>query len=118
MRPPRASRSRRRESAVGSVLVSGLVSIALTAGLSTVPSATAAVASGAGAAAPQVETFHVASSSMKIYWRGNGDGHGMSQYGARGAAIKGLTAAQILAFYYPGTQLTTLPASTVRVRLS
>jgi SpoIID/LytB domain protein len=34
---------------------------------------------------------------------GFGHGHGMSQYGAYGAALDGLTHKQILDFYYPGT---------------
>jgi len=34
---------------------------------------------------------------------GYGHGHGMSQHGAYGAAEQGLTTAQILGFYYPGT---------------
>src|ERR1700759_1026001 len=42
----------------------------------------------------------------------------MSQNGARGAALKGLSTQQILAFYYPGTRLATLPASVLRVDLS
>lgn len=36
---------------------------------------------------------------------GFGHGIGMSQYGAQGAALQGLTHAQILAFYYKGTSL-------------
>ena len=38
--------------------------------------------------------------------RGDGSGHGigMSQYGAYGAALEGLTHREILDFYYPGTQ--------------
>ncbi|MCZ4497634.1 MAG: SpoIID/LytB protein [Marmoricola sp.] len=44
-------------------------------------------------------------SSFVLAGHGNGHGHGLSQYGARGAAIKGLPASQILAFYYPGTKL-------------
>jgi len=43
---------------------------------------------------------------------GYGHGHGMSQYGAYGAAKKGLAWDQILAFYYPGTTLKTLSSST------
>ena len=43
---------------------------------------------------------------------GFGHGHGMSQYGAYGAAKKGLSWKQILAFYYPGTTLKTLSKST------
>jgi len=38
---------------------------------------------------------------------GFGHGRGMSQYGAQGRAIKGITAASILSFYYPGTTLST-----------
>jgi stage II sporulation protein D len=46
--------------------------------------------------------------------RGAGWGHGwgMSQYGAYGAARKGLSWKQILAFYYRGTQLKTMPSGT------
>jgi stage II sporulation protein D len=36
----------------------------------------------------------------------------MSQYGAYGAARKSLSWKQILAFYYPGTQLKTMPSGT------
>ena len=36
----------------------------------------------------------------------------MSQYGAYGAARKGLSWKQILAFYYRGTQLSTMPSGT------
>lgn len=52
-----------------------------------------------------------------ILWRGNGHGHGLSQYGAQGAAEKGLTASQILAFYYPGTTQSTATGA-MRVLLS
>ena len=34
---------------------------------------------------------------------GYGHGHGMSQYGAQGAALKGLSYKEIADFYYPGT---------------
>lgn len=56
--------------------------------------------------------------SLQVSWRGAGHGHGMSQYGALGAANDGLSAAQILAFYYPGTSLTTEPGRRVRVHIS
>lgn len=39
---------------------------------------------------------------------GNGHGIGMSQYGARQMADEGISCAGILAFYYPGTAVTTL----------
>ena len=58
------------------------------------------------------ESFTVpATGSFTIVGHGFGHGHGMSQYGANGAAHKGLTHQQILAFYYPGTT----PAKTVRL---
>ena len=44
-----------------------------------------------------------ATRSLGLQGRGFGHGRGMSQWGARGAASQGLTAAQILDFYYPGT---------------
>ncbi|HEX2893837.1 MAG TPA: SpoIID/LytB domain-containing protein [Marmoricola sp.] len=43
---------------------------------------------------------------------GYGHGHGMSQWGAKGAADAGLSTQQILSFYYPGTSLGGLPPST------
>ena len=41
---------------------------------------------------------------ITIDGRGFGHGHGLSQYGAEGAARRGLSARQILHFYYPGTR--------------
>ncbi len=46
---------------------------------------------------------------------GNGHGHGMSQYGARGAAMAGLDVSKIIAFYYPGTTLSMSSSSSIRV---
>src|SRR3954453_1734984 len=46
---------------------------------------------------------------------GYGHGHGMSQFGAYGAAQKGLTYQQIVGFYYPHTTLASRPDRTVRV---
>lgn len=42
--------------------------------------------------------------TITIKGHGYGHGHGMSQYGAEGAARKGLKHRRILAFYYPGTK--------------
>lgn len=42
--------------------------------------------------------------TLLIKGHGFGHGHGLSQYGARGAAEKGLSAKQILHFYYPHTK--------------
>ena len=41
--------------------------------------------------------------TIRIYGHGYGHGHGMSQHGAQGAALQGLTHQEIVAFYYPGT---------------
>jgi len=70
------------------------------------------------AAPANAETVGLPTGSVTVHLRGNGHGHGMSQYGARGAAIAGLSAADIVAFYYPGTSLVALGASTVRVLVS
>lgn len=50
------------------------------------------------------------SGSFTIRGSGWGHGWGMSQYGAYGAARAGLSWREILTFYYPGTQRTTLPS--------
>jgi stage II sporulation protein D len=52
------------------------------------------------------------SGKFVIKGAGFGHGHGMSQYGAYGAAKEGLSWKQILGFYYPGTTLKTLSSST------
>jgi SpoIID/LytB domain protein len=56
-------------------------------------------------AARGVERLHVPHhATHTIDGRGYGHGHGLSQYGAEGAARKGLTARQIVSFYYPHTR--------------
>lgn len=72
--------------------------------------------SGAGADAK----VGVAGSATVVGLRGRGFGHGrgMSQWGARGAASQGLTADQILAFYYPNTVKADIGNPDVRVRLT
>ena len=53
---------------------------------------------------------------MKLYGLGYGHGVGMSQYGAKGRALAGQTAEQILAAYFKGATLsTTSPTRLVRV---
>ena len=55
-------------------------------------------------------------SAVTIVGAGWGHGKGMSQYGAYGAATKGLKYAEIIDFYYPGTKLDELPSgNTIRV---
>ncbi|MCW2713143.1 MAG: SpoIID/LytB domain, partial [Frankiales bacterium] len=50
--------------------------------------------------------------------RGFGHGRGMSQHGAYGAALQGLTYDQILSFYYSGTVLSDAPGARRRVLLT
>lgn len=91
-------------------LISAGASLALTlavgltsAGLST------STASADSAVSPKNGSFTVTGA-------GFGHGWGMSQYGAYGAATKGLTWQQILAFYYPGTTRSQLKAgATIKV---
>jgi stage II sporulation protein D len=59
----------------------------------------------ATATARAVERIDVPNhATLTIHGRGYGHGHGMSQWGAQGAAKKGLSARQIVAFYYPHTK--------------
>jgi stage II sporulation protein D len=54
--------------------------------------------------------------SVTFYGRGYGHGLGLSQYGARGRALAGQSAATILAHYYQGTTAATAdPAAPIRV---
>ncbi len=56
--------------------------------------------------------------SVTFFGRGWGHGVGLSQYGARGRALAGQGAAEILAHYYPGTTIGLVPEGTaVRVLL-
>ncbi|RCK71006.1 SpoIID/LytB domain-containing protein [Desertihabitans brevis] len=56
--------------------------------------------------------------SFQIEGSGYGHGWGMSQWGAYGAARQGLHWRDILGFYYPGTTITRLDASSIRVWLT
>lgn len=77
---------------------------ATAAGGSTVP--TVATATPSGSAESTGTAWDVPpSASITVLGRGFGHGHGMSQYGAEGAARQGLSAREIVSFYYPGTEL-------------
>lgn len=67
-----------------------------------------APAAPAGAAATDAEVLLGSSTSLKVTGHGWGHGHGMSQWGAKGAAAAGASYGTILAFYYPGTRLTSM----------
>jgi SpoIID/LytB domain protein len=80
----------------------------------------ATLATGAASQRPAAadESFPVpATGTYSFTGHGFGHGRGMSQWGAYGMASQGQTAAQILDFYYPGTQTSTIANPTVRVRL-
>jgi SpoIID/LytB domain protein len=69
--------------------------------------------------APQAGALTVSpGGALTVVMLGNGHGHGMSQYGARGAAIAGLGTARILRFYYPGTTLVNDRRPRIRVQIS
>jgi SpoIID/LytB domain protein len=67
-----------------------------------------------GSARPNVVT----GATFLITGHGWGHGVGMAQYGAYGYAQHGFTYDQIVAHYFPGTQLGRAPVSRVRVLLS
>jgi SpoIID/LytB domain protein len=53
--------------------------------------------------------------SITVFGRGYGHGVGLSQYGAKGRALAGQSAATILAHYYKGTSIATISNVQVRV---
>ncbi len=78
-----------------------------------VPGVVAALPAGATDVAPRPD-----SGVVTIAGRGFGHGRGMSQWGAYGAAAKGLGWPAILNFYYPTTKPVALPSSAMRVWIS
>src|SRR4051794_33042762 len=96
-----------------------LAAAAVVAALTAVGLVVAAMPSR-GAARSVNEVYRVPPNGVfTVLGHGWGHGHGMSQYGAYGAAkVRGLDYRQILAFYYPRTDLVGQPLSTtVRVLL-
>lgn len=120
MRPPRALPRRPKLAVTSVAAVAGALTVAGAAPpipelASMTASPTAASAAAAGSA-PQVRLRPAG--RVRVTWRGNGHGHGMSQYGAQGAALRGLSPKQILRFYYPHTTWVRLPRSFIRVLLT
>ena len=65
---------------------------------------TAVPADAAAPVARKKEVWTITpTSTIAVDGHGYGHGRGMSQYGSEGAARQGLTSAQIMDFYYPGT---------------
>ena len=79
-----------------------LLALAGSAALTTSLAVTAVPAADAASARGDVWTI-TPSSTIEVDGHGYGHGRGMSQYGSEGAARAGLTSAQIMDFYYPGT---------------
>jgi hypothetical protein len=95
--------------------------------IAAVPLAFALVAGGLAAVVPG--SLPAAAGTDEVYpvpdggaWvvpgHGWGHGHGLSQWGAQGAASIGRTATEILSAYYPSTAASALPGSTIRVVLT
>lgn len=83
-----------------------VVAIAVTLGLA------ATLAPPATPSASADPAVAATAGNFTIRGAGYGHGYGLSQYGAYGAARKGLTWRQILTFYYPGTRLSPTPTGT------
>ena len=77
---------------------------------------TMTVAAPAPAAAADIYT-PPADGTWSIQGHGWGHGIGMSQWGAYGAALQGVSYTQILDFYYPGTTMRTIGNPVIRVLL-
>src|SRR6266508_4333187 len=73
------------------------------------------LAGGAGVSVDQPGSTPVL--TLSVTGRGWGHAIGMSQWGAYGYAQRGATYAEILAHYYPGTELGKAGGTTVRVLL-
>jgi stage II sporulation protein D len=67
---------------------------------------------------PNATANHAIPSEFRFIGSGYGHGVGMSQIGARGQAIEGKNAVEILNYYYPGTEVTPYPDNAlIRVNL-
>jgi SpoIID/LytB domain protein len=91
----------------------------LATGLAAVAALTIPLAGPAAAGTVKTTTtIPSTAKSIPVQFLGNGHGHGMSQYGAWGAAMKGLSYTKIISFYYPNTTLATVGWSPIRVLIS
>ncbi|WP_375480274.1 SpoIID/LytB domain-containing protein [uncultured Jatrophihabitans sp.] len=76
------------------------------------------VGGAAQSAARSADTLAPVANSVVVTMRGNGHGHGLSQYGAQGAALAGKSYRQIVRFYYPHTKLVRRKSPLIAVKLS
>ena len=78
-----------------------------------------AVAAAAARRAPApTAPASVTATTFLVSGRGWGHGVGLSQYGALGYANEGWTYDQIIAHFYPGTELGPAPVARVRVLIA
>src|SRR5205085_2358269 len=87
------------------------VGVALSAGLVSVPPASATITVSEQYSRPSSGVF-------SLQGHGWGHGHGLSQYGAQGAATLGKTADVITSTYYPNTARAVQANTSVRILLS
>lgn len=85
-----------------------------------VPTAVGTPAAAVPSPAVSTEDVYLRPDSGVYTVSGHGFGHGrgMSQWGAQGAALRGVSYQTIVSTYYPATTLTARANATVRVRLS
>ena len=87
-------------------------------GVSYLYAASGVLKTASAAPAPTPAPTLPLAASTTFYGRGYGHGVGLSQYGARGRALAGQSADEILAHYYAGATFGSIPAETqVRVLL-
>lgn len=87
-------------------------------GLAVAILAAACSVAAAGGASAETGSATVPASAVVISGHGFGHGIGLSQWGAEERAAAGQTYNEILSFYYPGTELRTVPDTSVRVWLT
>jgi stage II sporulation protein D len=96
-----------------------LAALATAAAVTTTVAVTGAEETAVAASVTVNQVYPVPDSgTFTVRGHGWGHGRGMSQYGALGAALQGVTAQKILAFYYPGTVRTIASDGLIRVLVS
>ncbi len=102
--PQPSPRYRLRRIPLLRLIITGLVLVLATGGVTPADAATES-------ASPQGGRF-------ELVGHGWGHGRGMSQWGAQGGARQGHDYRQILDFYYPGSSLDAVPRGDVRVKIT
>ncbi|MFH5824198.1 SpoIID/LytB domain-containing protein [Georgenia sp. AZ-5] len=90
----------------------------LAAGAAVALTVTALVAAPSSAVAAEERYAVPVDGAWEVEGRGWGHGKGLSQWGAQGAALQGLSADAILGFYYPGTTSGSVNNRTLGVQLT